>query len=261
MAAAWFWWGGGTGGLVREKPAGPLRVGYAVEAPYAYLKERGEVTGESPETARAVAAWLGRGEPEWVLTDFGSLIAELEAGRFDVIAAGLFVTEERAKRVAFSRPTASVGPGLLVQRGNPHRLHAYADAVERAGVKLAALAGAVEAEELKRAGLPAERVVTVPDAGAGLALLRAGRVDGLALSQPTVRWMAGRPESGGEVEAAEPFRGPAGVAADRVAFAFRKKDRRLREQWDEALAALEENGTRARIEREFGFAAAAEAAR
>src|SRR5690606_16634992 len=74
----------------RRGGATPLRVGYAIEAPYAFLDEDGRVTGEAPETARWVARRLGRGEPEWVLTEFGSLIGQLQEGRFDVIACGLF---------------------------------------------------------------------------------------------------------------------------------------------------------------------------
>ena len=78
------------------------------------------------------------------------MLDELAAGRFDAVATGLYVTSERAKRVAFAQPAAWVGQGLLVAGGNPRGLHSYADAEGHVDVVLAALAGSVEAEWLGR---------------------------------------------------------------------------------------------------------------
>ena len=69
--ARWTW---GEDALARARREGFLRVGYAVEAPYAFLTPEGEVTGESPEIARAMAQQLGIPKVEWRLTEFGSLI-------------------------------------------------------------------------------------------------------------------------------------------------------------------------------------------
>lgn len=252
MASVWLGWRDGS--WRRVERAGVLRVGYALEAPYAFFDERGQVTGEAPEIARAVTKRLGLGEPEWVLTDFGALLDDLEAGRFDLVAAGMFVTEERAERVVFSRATAVVRPGLLVAAGNPHNLHSYADAIRHPEVRLAVLAGSVEARALAELGMPRERVVTVPDALSGLTLLKTGRADGLALSRPTVRWMARSESSRDWVESAEPFvaLGP-DEDEERVAFAFRRGDRNLRRRWDRELAAFMKTDDFRRIEVEFGF--------
>lgn len=250
------WWFAHDRSLARLRGGEPLRVGYAVEAPYSYLTQTGRVTGEGPETARKVAQRLGLGEPEWVLTDFGALIGQLEAGRFDVIAAGMFITKEREARVAFSHETARVLPGLLVAKGNPRGFRSYRDMVETEGVKVAVLAGSVEAEAITDKHMPAHRMVTVPDVAAGLALLLAGKVDGLALSRPTVKWLAQREDCVGRVEAAAGFAPPKSAAPGRVAFAFRQGDRRLRTAWngalDEVLAAPEHR----RMLRELGFAQA-----
>jgi polar amino acid transport system substrate-binding protein len=45
--------------LTCVRRTGTLRIGYAVEAPYAFLGTNGEVTGESPEVARRIASRLG----------------------------------------------------------------------------------------------------------------------------------------------------------------------------------------------------------
>ena len=38
-----------------------------------------------------------------------------DAGRFDIIAAGMYVTPERCRQVAFSEPTYAVGEGFVVE--------------------------------------------------------------------------------------------------------------------------------------------------
>lgn len=81
--------------LTSLQQSSTIRIGYAVEAPYAFLTTDGEVTGESPEIAKRVARQLGFNNIIWRQTEFGDLLDELEAGRIDVIAAGMFVTPVR----------------------------------------------------------------------------------------------------------------------------------------------------------------------
>ena len=78
--------------LEKAKREGYLRVGFANEAPYGFATPDGKLTGESPEVVKAVLKKIGIGEVDGVLTEFGSLIPGLQAGRFDLIAAGMFIT-------------------------------------------------------------------------------------------------------------------------------------------------------------------------
>jgi polar amino acid transport system substrate-binding protein len=121
--------------LERIRREGVVRVGFANEAPFAFIDtSSGRLTGEAPEIARVVFSRLGVGEIEGVLTEFASLIPGLKAGRFDVIAAGMYVTPERCREVAFSQPTYAVGEAFLVAAGNPLQLHGYEDVRDRADV-------------------------------------------------------------------------------------------------------------------------------
>jgi polar amino acid transport system substrate-binding protein len=240
--------------LARLRKAGTIRIGYAIEAPYAFL-QGGEVTGESPEVARQMVARLGIGHSEWRQVEFGALISELEAGRVDVIAAGMFITPGRAQRVGFSTPTFRVRQGLLVLKGNPRQLHSYAEAVARADVKIAALTGAVEEALLRRLGLPESRLVLVPDALTGRVAVESGVADALALSSPTVQWMALQAQLG-RTEMAQPFAqpelaasGPLGVGA----FAFRREDRQLRAAWNAALKDYIGSAEHRALVARFGF--------
>lgn len=244
--------------LTRTRDDGVIRIGYAVEAPYAFLTTAGEVTGEAPEIARVIAARIGIPRVQWRLTEFGSLIEGLEARRFDVIAAGMFITPEREARVAFSHPTFQAGPGLLVLRGNPLALHAYADIARDDRARVAVLAGSFEEARLRETGCPDERLLRVPDALTGRTAVRSGEAAALALSAPTIRWMIRNPIAG-LTDMAEPFEARLEGAAGHVAkggFVFRKDEPALRQAWNAELARFLGSADHRRLAASFGFTAA-----
>lgn len=246
-----------SGTLARIRREGVIRIGYAVEPPYVFLDAGGEPTGCEIEVARKLAARLGVPRIEWCQTDFGSLISELEAGRFDVIAAGMFITPERGQRVSFSEPTLHVRAALLVRSGNPHGLHSYEDILKtpRQPIKIAVLHGSVEETMIRQAGVPEWQIVVVPDAVTGKVALENGLVDGLALSAPTIRFMA-RQENQGLTEMAGPFEPPTGVGGRLVGYTadlFRKADDDLRSAWNRELNAFIGSPEHRRLLAEFGF--------
>ena len=229
--------------LRRIEQAGSVRVGYAVESPYAFLGPDGRVTGESAETARLVAARLGW-RIEWVQTSFEALIPELLDGRFDLIAAGLFVTPQRARLVRFAHPELRVGAGLLVQRGNPKRLYGAGD-FKAPGVRAVVLAGSVEEQRMRELGLP--QPLSVPDARAGMTALESGLADALVLSLPTVRAIARSHPGLQAVDASDR------IAAASVAAAFRPGDPALLAAWNSAQAQILAGAEHLRAIAAFGF--------
>lgn len=244
--------------LAQARQRGMIRIGYAVEEPYALLTPDGKVTGEAPEIARIIAARLGIPRVEWRLTDFDRLIEGLEARRYDVIAAGLFITPERQQRVAFSRPTFQVGPGLLVREGNPLALHSYSDLRRLTRVRIAVLGGSVEEARLLQLGFPEDHLLRVPDALSGRTAVRSGQADGLALSAPTIRWIVQRPVTG-VCEMAAPFtdqRDGAAVPPAQGGFAFRPGDVELLRAWNAELARFLGSAEHRRLASAFGFTAA-----
>lgn len=240
----------------RAQQAGSIRVGYANEAPYAYLESAsGRLTGEAPEIARAVLARMGIREVEGVLTEFGSLIPGLQAGRFDIIAAGMYILPQRCKEIAFSNPTYSVGEAFVVAKGNPLALASYEDAARRAGARLGVVAGTVEREYARRIGVPDEQVVVFPDAPSALEGVIAGRIDAYAATSLTVNNLLARANSP-RVERAHPFSDPVidgKPARGYGAFGFRKSDGKLIAAFNDALARF--IGTPAHLElvKPFGF--------
>lgn len=248
----------GDDSLERLRRQGVIRIGYAVEPPYAFLSADGGVTGESPEVAARIARMLGIGRVAWRQSEFADLLAELESGRIDVIAAGMFVTPQRMRRVSFSLPTLHVEPGLLVARGNPRRLTDYASASSRRDVKFAVLAGAVEEDLLRQAGAAGDQLVRVPDAMTGRQAVEAGIADALVLSAPTLRWMVNRGSSGSTefIQAKGLDQDARTQGYGNVAFAFRLEDQALRAAWNQALGNYLGSPDHLRLLASLGFSPA-----
>ena len=228
------------GSWERIRREGVIRIGYAVEAPYAFLDARGEPTGLEVDVARSVAANLKIPGMDWIQTDFALLLSELEEGRFDAVAAGVFITPERAKRALFSEPTFRVRQALLVRAGNPRRLHAYEDMRGNEGTRIAVLHGSIEEGMVRDMGVPRDRVIVVPDVLTGRTAVETGLADGLALSLPTVRNMALR-QMLGLTEAAEPFAQPSRPGVRFMGYGavvFRKTDHSLCREWNRGLKAF-----------------------
>jgi polar amino acid transport system substrate-binding protein len=238
--------------LATIRANGAIRIGYAVEAPFAFI-ERGAVTGESPEVARRIVSALGIPRIEWVQSSFDALLSGLEENRFDVVAAGMFITRERAQRVAFSEPTFHVQEGLLVRKGNPRQLHSYESAAADTQARLVALSGSVEQSALRALGVAAARLMSVPDAATGLAAVESGAADALALSSLTIRWMAMH-EPLQDSEPAQPFTQSLRARLTGFGgFAFRREDRELMQAWNAAQRQFVGSPEHVALIARFGF--------
>ncbi len=203
-----------------------IRIGYANETPFAFTETDGRVTGESPEIAKVIFQKMGIKQVDGVLTEWGSLIPGLRAGRFDVIAAGMYITPARCKQVIFTDPQYALPDTLLVAAGNPKGLHSYADIAKNPDVKLAIMAGTVNLAYARESGVKDEQILQVPDTTAQLQAVRAGRADAAVGTQLTMKGLA---KKGGEkVQAITDFTDdPAHTGYG--ALAFRPEDKDLRD--------------------------------
>lgn len=236
--------------LERIQRTGEIRIGYANEKPFAYSETDGSVTGESPEIIKAVLDQMGVQKVNAVLTEWGGLIPGLLAGRYDVIAAGMYVTPERAEQVLFTDPHYKLGDGLLVSKGNPKNLKSYEDFIKNKKARLAVMAGTVQYRAARAAGVPEGQILQVPNVIAQLQAVRTRRADAAAATLLTARELA---EKGGSaVEVIADFDGgPASVGYG--ALAFRKSDTDLRDAVNDVLKAWV--GTEAHLKTiaPFGF--------
>jgi polar amino acid transport system substrate-binding protein len=220
--------------LQRLRAGEPLRVGYAVEPPYAVVRADGQVEGLAPEVARMVGQRLGVTRYEWIQTRFDALIPELRAHRFDVVAAGMFITAQREAWVAHSRPMMQVRSGVLWRRAAEDTSPAAAWHGWETVQRVAVIEGSVEHQRWLAGGGLQDRLMLVPDAASGQAAVLEGWADAFALSWPSVQWMAAH--SQGRLQAQPLAPGELlGADLDHPAFQFRHEDQALRQAWDAAL--------------------------
>src|SRR5437588_9805832 len=175
--------GGSSSGestLDKVKKAGIIRVGFANEAPYGFAEASGKLSGEAPTVAGEIMKELGVSNLEGVLTEFGALIPGLLANRFDMIAAGMFITPQRCQQVLFSNPDYVATEALAVRSGNPENLTDYASIAKNSRVVVGAESGAVEGGWLQDSGVPMSRIQLLPNGPTGMQALSSGRIHAVA---------------------------------------------------------------------------------
>lgn len=236
------------------KDSGKVVVGFANEKPYAY-KEGGKVTGEAVEVAKAILKKQGIDEVEPVLTDFGSLIPGLKAGRFDIITAGMYITPERCKEVDFANPEYSIGEGLAVKKGNPKKLKSYKDIADNPKATVAVMKGGIEESYMKNEGVKEKQIKIVPDQPSAVSALQAGRVDAITMTGPSLRSMLESANSKG-IEVVEDFKQPQADGEDIRGYgaaAFREEDEDFKKVYNEELEKMKKSGELYDILKPFGF--------
>jgi len=242
--------------LERLRKEGIVHLGYANEAPYAFYDNQKErLTGEAPEIARVVLEHMGIEKIEGVLTEFGSLIPGLNARRFNIIAAGMYITPKRCREITFSNPTYGIGEAFMVKTGNPLKLHSYKDVASNPLARLGVVAGAIELKYALSTNVPHERIFVLPDAPSAVAGIRAGRVDAYAGTSLTIQDLLQK-AGDSNLERAMPFKDPVmdGKSVTGFgAFGFHKEDTELVNAFNEQLQAFIGSEEHLKLVEAFGF--------
>ena len=247
--------------LARIQSEGVVRVGFANENPYAFAQPDGTLSGEAVEVARAVFENMGIEEMEGVLTEFGSLIPGLQAGRFDIITAGMYVNPDRCEQVLFADPEYKIGEALVVEAGNPLGLNSYEDIAANPDVTVGTGAGYLEYDMMLTVGVAEDQIVTFPDDPSGMAGLQAGQIDAWTGTRPTLVKLL-QVTDDPNFELADPFDQPVIDGEEAINFgaaAFRYDDEDFRQAFNQGLQKLKDDGTLVEIISQFeGFDAGAD---
>jgi polar amino acid transport system substrate-binding protein len=239
--------------LEQARAAGAMRIGISGEHPYSYADTDGRVTGAQPEVARVVLERIGVAGLDAVQVPFHELVPRLREGQFDLVAAGMAVTPDRCREVAFTRPDFVAFPAFLVPEGNPQRLDSFRD-VARSRVRLAVMAGATEIGYARAAGVPDDRLEVVDSQSELFRSVADERVAAGVLTRISlVDVLRRNPGSGlGVTDAVEPV-----IEGRRIvpgaAFAVRIGEADLLAAFDRELTALQASGEWLRITEPFGF--------
>ncbi|MFJ4517213.1 ectoine/hydroxyectoine ABC transporter substrate-binding protein EhuB [Streptomyces sp. NPDC088816] len=244
--------GDGKGSKLEQlRKQGYVKVAYANEAPYGF-EEGGQLKGEAPTLHREIFKALGVDELKPAFSEWDGLIPGLQAGKYDVISAGMAIIPERCQKALFSEPEFVSPTAMMVKKGNPRNLTDLASA-KAAGATLGVMSGAVEKGHVTAAGISESRIRTLQKPQDGADAVAQGRIDAFVLTGISLRWLA---RTNPKVEVTEPFvpvvngvkqYSPGGAV-------FRKGSEELRDAFDRELKKITSDpGRYVQLVGEYGF--------
>lgn len=232
---------GGDTSLSSVKDAGAIV--FATEGTYKPFSFHeggaGALTGYDVDVATAVADKLGV-EPKFEETQFDSIFAGLEAGRFDAVANQVTINPERQEKYSFSTPY-TVSQGVVVTKDSNTDITSFAD------LKGKTTAQSLTSNWYTLATDSGANVESVEGWAQSVSLLQDGRVDAIVNDKLTfLDYEVNTPNSGLKIAATT-------EDSSNSAFAFRKGSTALTDAVDAALADLKTDGTLKKLsEKYFG---------
>jgi polar amino acid transport system substrate-binding protein len=233
--------------LELAKTQGFIRVGIANEPPYTQVDADGTVTGCEPDVLRAVCKRLGIDEVQGIITPYESMIPGLNANRWDVIAAGLFMKESRCAQVLYSEPVIVSTESFATPKGNPKGITSVAAILADPSLRIAVLPGGFEEGVLKTANVPASQQVKINDGRSGLEALKANRADAFMLPTLSLQALAADDSS---FDISEPLDDAPRTGSGA---AFRQADSAFHEAYNKELEAFKATPEFTEILTKWGF--------
>ncbi|MBA2779074.1 transporter substrate-binding domain-containing protein [Billgrantia kenyensis] len=241
-----------TAGTAQARDYSEIRLGVDIPyEPFMYRQPDGELTGFEIELGNAACEYM-EVTCTWVEQDWDGIIPGLLARNYDAIMSSMAITEERAERVLFSEPYYTTPSAWITTRDRDIDIEDR-DSLEGlvVGVQRATLQDNYVSElygdlvEIRRY-TSADDVVTD---------MRAGRLDLTFMDYPVAESSMGIDTEGSQFQRISDFiKEPEHIFGKGVGVAFRMRDEALAERFNEALAALKEDGTYDEImERYFNY--------
>ncbi len=203
-------------------------------SPWTYHDENDVLTGFDIEIGALIAKGLGV-EPQYMETDWASILAGVDTGRFDIACNGVDYTEERAEKYSFSDPYVYTEIVLAVKAGN-EAIKTFEDLKGRTTSNSPNSTYALRAEQYGAS------VVYVDTLGETMSMVAQGRVDATINAKGSVDdYMSEHPEA--------PIQVVLTVPGDPVCYPVRKADdtASLVEAINEILRQAREDGTLAAL--------------
>jgi polar amino acid transport system substrate-binding protein len=245
-----------SAGLLEKGRTQGLTAGIANEQPYAYIGTDGKTVGANVEILQAILGNLGISKIELPITEFGSLVPGLAAGRFDLIGAGLFINPARCKVIGYSNPVTRSGGAFIVKAGNPLKLHSLKDVATNGKARLATQPGSNQVQEAKDSGIASANVVLFDKDTEALAALQADRVDVVYFPDAEIISLVKKANSPA-IERALPFDQIPDAEGKPTwnyhAYGLPKNDPQFTLAFNEQLAKLRASGELLKILQKYGY--------
>lgn len=227
------------------KSAGTLRVATGETVYEPWMVDDDPTNGEGFESAvvYAIAEQLGIDDVEWIRTTFDGAIAPGEKD-YDFNVQQYSITEDRLKVVDFSAPYYTTQQAIVGFDGTP--ISEATSIEDLKGLRLGAMIGTTSLDYIEDYIQPESSALVFDDNAAAKAAFDAGQVDGVVFDVPTAYYVTAVEIDGSTIVGILPEEGE----GDQFGLLF-EKDSELVGCVDEAIAALEADGTLAALEEQW----------
>ncbi|HWM35423.1 MAG TPA: transporter substrate-binding domain-containing protein [Pseudolysinimonas sp.] len=223
-----------------------LRVAIANEVPWSYL-EGDELKGAEGDLIEYCAEELGIDNVEVSTTDWDGLLPGLGSNRWDVVVAGMSITEERLQVGITTQQLYAYGSKVMVLEGNPDDIHSWSD-VAASGKTLGIISGGSYQAAIEELGV---KLSLYPNFDAMVADMKAGRITMAATAELSLSdYVAKNPGDGFEVAAPWDYEG---ISLSAPGWYFAKGKEALRDAVNDCVSGAKEDGTLAGLLDEYGF--------
>ncbi len=208
-------------------------------APWNFMDDSGKLAGYEIELGNELCKRAGL-SCEWVVNEWDSIIPNLLAGNYDIIMAGMSVTDERKESISFSEDYYPPDPSKYAGSSSLD-----ADFDNLTGLKIGAQGATIQAAYLEENLAEGNTILTFETPDQSVADLVAGNIDLLLADDsfltPVVEG------SGGAIA----FVGPEVAIGGGVAMGMRQGEDDLAGKMNAALAEMKADGTVDKLIMEF----------
>lgn len=206
--------------------------------PFNFFTADGQLGGFDIEIGRALCAQM-KAKCDFVAQDWDGIIPALLADKYDLIIASMFITEERKQKVAFTNPYQKSAMSFVVPKDSDLKDFSPKGL---AGKTIGAQGSTTQGDYLS-AMFPDSDVRLYPTQDAVNLDLASGRLDAQVGDMiPMLEWTQ-KSEDGACCRLAGAPISEAKYVGEGVGIALRKEDAALRDQLNQALAAIIADGT------------------
>lgn len=214
--------------------------------PFEFRDENNKIIGYDIDVATEIGSRLGGLDPVPADTNWATVIQSLYNGDFDFILGGMTATAERFERVNFSYPYMDASSGILVAADS-----GIDSPSDLAGKSVSAGAGTPQIRQLELAaeehGMAYDgEIRTYDDDTVAVAAMNAGRIDAYASTLVSLLELAKTVEGMKVI----PFTSTK-WSQEFTSMAFRKEDESLRNEINQIIVEMKEDGTLAALQEKW----------
>lgn len=192
--------------------------------PYNFINDDGEVDGFERELGDELCA---RAELtcEWVTNEWDSIIPNLVSGNYDVIIAGMSITDERDEVIDFTQNYTQPDPSALLALEGAE--------IDMANAVIAAQSSTIQAAYIAASGATLLEFATPEET---IAAVRDGEADAVLADRAYLEPIA-------EAEAELAFTGELALIGGGVGMGLRESDGELKDKFDAAIQSMKDDGS------------------